>query len=196
MIILPSLNEPALFALLTGGAVGVMPTDTIYGLAALARDREAVEKLYRLKKRERKPGTVIAADVAQLMSLGVNESMLHSVEHLWPDSLSIVIPAAEELAYLDQGMGLAVRIPKDEQLRAVLSKVGPLVTSSANHPGQPPANTITEAQAYFGENVAFYVDGGDLSGRPPSTVVRLHENGQLEVLRQGAVIVGTERLIA
>lgn len=197
MITLSSLTDPALHSLLAGGAVGVIPTDTIYGLAACAGDITAVETLYTLKSREHKPGTIIAADVDQLAALGVHESMLRSVAHLWPDSLSIVIPAAPHLAYLDQGVGsLAVRVPKHEQVRALLRVTGPLVTSSANHPGQSPATNIVEAQTYFGDKVAFYVEGGELGDRPPSTVVRLHENGQLELLRQGAADIDKKWLTA
>lgn len=83
---------------------------------------------------------------------------------------------------------LAVRIPADESLCSLLEVTGPLLTSSANHPSQPPANNLEEANNYFRDKVDFYVDGGDLSGRPASTVARF-KDGQLEILRQGAVTI-------
>jgi tRNA A37 threonylcarbamoyladenosine synthetase subunit TsaC/SUA5/YrdC len=91
------------------------------------------------------------------------------------------------VAYLHQGkQSLAVRIPNKPDLLELLKQTGPLLTSSANHPGEPPANTIDEAKAYFGNEVDFYIDGGDLSGHAPSTVVRIVDDA-IEVLRQGAV---------
>jgi L-threonylcarbamoyladenylate synthase len=83
-------------------------------------------------------------------------------------------------------MSLAVRIPADKPLQKLLHQTGPLLTSSANHPGQPPANDIKAAEKYFGDEVDFYVDGGDLAGREPSTIIRIVDDA-IEVLRQGAV---------
>jgi len=178
------------------GKVGVLPTDTIYGLAAAADNAEAVTKLYALKDREKKPGTIIAANIAQLVALGFDAAMLQSVAHLWPNPLSIVVPLSPEHAYIDQGIGaVAVRIPKSQAVRALLEQTGPLVTSSANHPGKPPANTLTEAEMYFTDRVDFYVDGGDRSGLPPSTIVR-YDNDHLTVLRQGAVQINEKGEVA
>jgi len=181
-------NDPAIVSALQSGAVGVIPTDTVYGLAARAEDPGAVAKLYHAKHREGKPGTVIAADVAQLVALGIDADQLAGVAHLWPDALSVVLPDHPELAYLDQGVhSLAVRIPKDVQVHELLVQTGPLLTSSANMPGQPVANSIEEAQNYFGETIDFYVDNGVRPQSTPSTVIRLSEQGDIEVLRPGAV---------
>lgn len=190
MLILTSLNDPRLPALLQQGAVGVAPTDTIYGLVGDARNHDTVERLYSLKHREHKPGTIIAADIEQLIDLGVDEAMIRSIAHVWPNPISVVIPAARHLSYLDQNVGsLAVRVPANDVLHKLLAHTGPLVTSSANLPGETPAVSVAEAQAYFGGKVDFYIDGGNMGNRPPSTVVRLHEDGSLELLRQGTVIV-------
>ncbi len=189
MFIIPSINDPQLIDLLLDGHVGVLPTDTIYGLVALASDQEAVKRLYSLKHREQKPGTVVAANVQQLVSLGLDEQTLAAAAHLWPNPISIIVPCKTELNYLDLGKGsLAVRIPDQSDLNRLLEMTGPLLTSSANHPGEPQANNPEEAEGYFGDAVDFYVNGGDLSGHPPSTVARLTE-GHLEVLRQGAVAI-------
>jgi L-threonylcarbamoyladenylate synthase len=170
------------------GAIGVIPTDTVYGVVARAADPKAVARLYELKKRDNKPGTLIAASLEQLEELGLKHRYLKAVEQYWPGAVSVIIPAADpNLKYLHQGkMSLAVRIPDDKKLQQLLKDNGPLLTSSANQPDQPPANTITEAKKYFGDQVDFYVDGGDLSGRQPSTVIRIIDDA-VEVLRQGAV---------
>lgn len=189
MIALPSLQDVRLVEFLQQGQVGIMPTDTIYGLVATATNKDAVARLYRLKQREQKPGTVLAASTKQLILLGLDEQTVQAVAHFWPNPLSIIIPASKMLHYLDQGLGdLAVRIPRDEQLRHLLSQTGPLLTSSANHPGGSPANNILEAQRLFGEQVDWFVDGGDRSNHPPSTVAR-YSGDRLHVLRPGAVTI-------
>lgn len=185
--ILNALSNSEIGQLLQAGKVGIIPTDTIYGVVCRAADQAAVERLYKLKTREHKPGTIICANIDQLVQLGLKARYLKAVELFWPNPLTIIIPCGPELNYLDQGkLSLAVRIPKHEELRKLLEQTGALLTTSANHPGQPPANTIVEAQNYFGDEVDFYVDGGDLSDHEPSTVIRIVDD-EIEVLREGAV---------
>jgi L-threonylcarbamoyladenylate synthase len=181
-----STIEEAIASLLAGG-VGVMPTDTVYGLVARAADKAAVKRFYALKHREHKPGTVVAVSVAQLVELGLPERYLDRVKHLWPNPLSVEIPLGGNLAYLHQDTGRqAYRVVADERLRPVLAQTGPLVTTSANQPGKSGATNLGEARDYFGDRVDFYVDGGDLSGRAPSTIIRVSDGG-IEVIREGAM---------
>lgn len=179
---------PDIKALLAGGVIGVIPTDTVYGVVARASDQAAVKRLYELKSRDGKPGTLIAADIKQLEELGLKHRYLKAVEQFWPGAVSVVIPVSDPaLAYLHQGkLSLAVRIPDDAELQKLLQQTGPLLTSSANPPGQPPATTIGQAKQYFGDQVDFYQDGGDLSDRQPSTIIRIVDDA-IEVLRPGAV---------
>ncbi len=180
-----NLSDPALVEMIRGGAIGVIPTDTVYGLVCVAADREAVKRLYALKKREHKPGTIIAADIEGLVLLGIKRRYLTAVAHLWPGAVSVETPHAVD--YLSQGTGRqAIRIPDNDALRHLLVETGPLQTTSANQPDEPTATSIAEAQAYFGKAVDFYVDGGDLSGRPPSTIIRIVDDA-IEILRVGAV---------
>lgn len=170
------------------GAIGVIPTDTVYGVVARAADEAAAARLYGLKKRDDKPGTLIAASIEQLEELGLKHRYLKAVEQFWPGAVSVVIPAADpKLAYLHKGkMSLAVRIPDDKKLLALLKKTGPLLSSSANHPDKPVAVTVGQAKDYFGDKVDFYIDGGDLSKHEPSTIIRIVDDA-IEVLREGAV---------
>lgn len=175
------LNQP--------GAVGVLSTDTIYGLVARATDQAAVSRLYSLKMREQKPGTIIAASIDQLVELGIKRRYLKAVEQFWPGAVSVIIPCGAELEYLHQGKSsLAVRLPNDENLQKLLEQTGALLTSSANLPAQAPAATVAEAKKYFSDKVDFYVDGGDLSSRRPSTIIRIIDDA-IEVIRQGADII-------
>lgn len=179
----------------TPGTIGVIPTDTVYGVVARAVDEKAVERLYVLKHREAKPGTLVAASINQLAELGIKLRYLTAVQQYWPGPISVVIPCGEELTYLHQGKrSLAVRIPGNLELRKFLETTGPLLTSSANQPGEPPANTVDEARGYFGDQVDFYIDGGDLSGNKPSTVIRIVDDA-IEVLREGAVKINENGVI-
>lgn len=179
--------DAILSSLMLAGAVGIIPTDTVYGLVARSGDRAAVKRLYNLKLREGKPGTIIAASIDQLVELGLKRRYLKAAEQYWPGAVSVIIPCGPELEYLHEGLNsLAVRIPNDKNLLGLLEQTGPLLTSSANHPGEPTATTVDQAKNYFSDKVDFYVDGGDLSGREPSTVIRIIDDA-IEVLRQGAI---------
>ncbi len=171
--------------LLQNGSIGVMPTDTVYGLVTIAADPAAIQRFYALKSREKKPGTLIAANTDQLLALGVPAAEVERVAGYWPNPLSAVLTVLGN-DYLHQGVStLAMRIVASEKIRVLLEQTGPLITSSANQPGQPPATNIDEAVAYFGETVDFYVDGGTITTEP-STIIRLTANG-VEVLRQGSI---------
>lgn len=170
------------------GSIAVIPTDTVYGVVARAADQAATKRLYELKSRDNKPGTLIADSIDQLVDLGIKRRYLTAVEQFWPGAVSVIIPTSEPtISYLHQGkMSLAIRIPDDKKLRELLKQTGPLITSSANPPDQPPAEIIQQAKDYFGNQIDYYQDGGNLAGREPSTVIRIIDDA-VEVLRQGAV---------
>ncbi len=182
------MGNGELSELLLAGGVGVIPTDTLYGLVCCAANKKAVARLYGLKNRQSKPGTIIAATIDQLVELGIKARYLKPVAHYWPNSISIVIPNFD-LDYLHLGSGgVAVRVPDTTDLNLLLARTGPLLTTSVNHPGEPEAVNIEQAIEYFGEQLDFYVNGGDLSDRKPSTLIRIVDDA-VEVLREGAVII-------
>jgi L-threonylcarbamoyladenylate synthase len=186
-IILNTLSDPRVAEKINQGTVVVIPTDTVYGLACRADNPEAIKQVFALKQREAKRGTVIAASIDQLVDLGVKRRYLKAVEQYWPNPISIEIPLGDELQHLHQGLGHnAFRVTNNAELNALLEKTGPLLTSSVNLTGQPPANTIAEARAYFGDKVEVYVDGGDLSDRLPSTLIRIVDDA-IDVVRQGSI---------
>ena len=175
--------------LLTAKTIGVIPTDTVYGVVGRTADQDAVSRLYALKDRDGKPGTIIAASIDQLVELGLKYRYLKAVEQYWPGAISVIIPCGPELQYLHQGkFSLAVRIPKHPKLQKLLVETGPLLTSSANHPQQATAHTVQEAKDYFHDEVDFYVNGGDLTDHQPSTIIRIVDDA-IEVIREGAVII-------
>ncbi len=180
-------SDVAIKLLTKPNAVGVIPTDTVYGIVSKASDQNAVQRLYQLKSRIQKPGTLLAYDIDQLVQLGLKRKYLTPFTKYWPNPLSVVIPC-NNLSYLHQGLNsLAVRIPKNEFLRNILQKTGPLMSTSANLPSQPESKTIQEAKAYFGDKVDFYLDGGNLSNNKPSTIIQLIDD-EVVILRQGEYI--------
>ncbi len=191
MNIYKNLQDSGLANAIKSGDVGVLPTDTTYGLVASAQIPGAAKRIHVLKGRDGKPGTLIAATVEQLAELGVKLRYLRAVEHFWPNPISVVIPIDPALSHLHQGkMSLAMRIPSNKKLLDLLEKTGPLITTSANNSGHPPATTIAQARIYFGDDVDFYVNGGEQLGEP-STIIRVIDDA-IEVIRQGAVMINEE----
>lgn len=185
-----ALTDPRLSEILTNGGVGILPTDTVYGLVCSALSEEAIIRLYSLKSRQRQPGTTVAASTEQLVNLGFPEETINRVKHVWPNALSVEMSAAHIPDYLKASQPvMAARIPNHPDLLKLLEVTGPLMTTSANTPDSPTSRTITEAVAYFGDDVDFYVDAGDLGERPPSTIVG-YKGDELIVYRQGAVDPG------
>lgn len=179
--------------LLQSGGVGFMPSDTIYGLSCLALDEQAVLKLHKIKDRSgNKPFIVLISDTEMLNMLSISGDEKDLLERYWPGSLSVIFKAPNSPEWLQLGSrSLAVRLPADKNLCELISKSGPLISTSANPEGGKPANSVKEAGAYFGEQLDFYVDAGDLSASQPSTLARI-VNGKLEVIRQGAVKINEE----
>lgn len=182
-----SLSSKKLADVIKKGGVGVIPTDTLYGLVALASNKDSARRVLSIKGRKYKPGTMIAANINQLVELGIKYRYLKAVEDYWPGAVSVVLPVPTDLNYLHYGIdSLPLRIPDEANLVKLLEQTGPLITTSANLPDKKPASTSREAQKIFGNNVDFYVDGGDLSNRQPSTIIRIIDD-EVEVLREGAV---------
>ena len=183
--------EKNIINILKNGGIGVMPTDTIYGLVGQALKAETVERIYQARQRQpEKPFIVLIADLADLgkFNIKLDQEMRQILNKLWPKQVSVILPCKDKkFEYLHRGLDLAVRLPDDDKLREIIRQAGPLVAPSANLEGQPLALTIKEAEKYFGAKVDFYQDVGRLESAP-STLVKL-TNGQLEVLRQGAVDV-------
>ena len=180
------LDDIELVQLIKSGAIGVLPTDTVYGLVGSARMPSILDQINVLKGREQKAGTMLAGSVDQLIEFGLDPLALNKVAHLWPNPISVVIDCDNSVINQIQGSGsVAVRIPANEQLRSLLLATGPLVTSSANLSGKQVVSKIEQATKIFGENVSFYVDGGDLSDNAASTIVKL-SGDKLTIIRQGS----------
>ncbi|HVG24606.1 MAG TPA: L-threonylcarbamoyladenylate synthase [Thermoanaerobaculia bacterium] len=153
------LNEIA--GALASGAVVLMPTDTIYGLHAVAANEAAVARIAELKGRDeqQKPFIVLASSVEQLPELGISATpeVLAALASIWPAPLTAVLPRG--------GSTLAVRIPDVEWLRGLIARTGPLVSTSANRSGEP-AVEHPSALARDLHDALDVVDGGVRGGEP------------------------------
>jgi len=156
--------DKKLIAVIKKGSIGVMPTDTIYGLVGSALSQKTVERIYRIRKRNlKKPVIVLIGDLADLARFGIKPTprVKTFFGKIWPGPYSVVLPCpGKKFAYLHRGTEtLAFRLPKPQWLRALLRATGPLVAPSANPEGKPPAKTVAGAKKYFGTKVDFYVSG-------------------------------------
>ncbi|MDR1265081.1 MAG: threonylcarbamoyl-AMP synthase [Propionibacteriaceae bacterium] len=179
----------AVLAVLRRDDCVVLPTDTVYGLAALAGSARAVQRLQAAKGRgDDFPPPVLVADLAAVESWTgpLPPAAGRLAEAYWPGPLTLVLPLAPTAPPLARppGAEIAWRVPDHPELRQLLRATGPLATSSANRHGHPAATTVDQARRQLGRSVALYVDGGPTPGPTPSTVVALAPDGP-RVLRPG-----------
>ncbi|MEO7794345.1 MAG: L-threonylcarbamoyladenylate synthase [Thermoanaerobaculia bacterium] len=180
--------------LLAAGGVLAIPTESSYGLGVDPRDSAGVEAIYRLKGRERgKPLPVVAADVAQLLALGVEPAAgaLAWAGPRWPAALTVVLPLAAPIPASAGGLTIAARIPAHDGLRALLLELGHALTAtSANPSGEPPYTDPAEVTAWLAASGEKYlvVEQGGTAGGAPSTLVEIDDE-KVTILRQGRVEV-------
>jgi L-threonylcarbamoyladenylate synthase len=173
------------------GQLVVLPTDTVYGLGADAFDAVAVADLLRVKGRGRDtPVPVLVGSWSTIDGLVtvVDSRTRDLIEAFWPGGLTLVVRHAPSLTWdLGDANGtVAVRMPLHPVAIELLEKTGPMAVSSANRHGQPPAQTALEARAQLGEDVAVYLEDGQVAGGIASTIVDV-TSSRPRILRVGAV---------
>ncbi len=185
-----SAIEAAALALQRGG-LAVIPTDTVYGIAADAFDPAAVRALLAAKGRGREmppPVLVSAATTLDALAVRVPGYARTLVEAFWPGPLTLVCHQQSSLQWdLGETRGtVAVRMPDHALAREVLERTGPLAVSSANRTGMPAATDADQAEDMLGEVVDVIVDDGASPGGEASTIVDVTGN-QGRILRLGAL---------
>jgi len=174
-----------------GGALVVLPTDTVYGIGTRPDDPSATGRVFAAKGRPRDLELpVLVASLVSAASVAVFDGRARALaERFWPGPLTIVLPRSTGSTAWDLGGDRAtvgVRQPRHRLALAVLERAGPLAVTSANRSGSPPALTCDELEATFGDLVEVYLcEEAPLVGAP-STVVDL-AHGAAEILREGAV---------
>lgn len=166
-------------ALLRAGELVAFPTDTVYGVGAVAWNARAVARLYTAKLRAAdKAIPILLADPADLplVARDLSAGAMRLVAAFWPGPLTVVVfkTAAVPAAVTAGSDTVAVRIPDHDLARALIRLVGaPLAVTSANLSGQPSPVTAEEVAAQLAGRVALILDGGPCPGGVPSTVVDL-----------------------
>lgn len=177
------MNQQEIIQILRAGGVGILPTDTIYGLVGRAEDKKAVARIKRLKQRSAgKPFIILISSIKQIEKFGLKLKAEDKriLEKLWPGPISVALTKK-----------LSFHLPKNKLLLEIIAKTGPLVAPSANPEGLAPATTIAEARNYFGPEVDpakygvnFYKSAGKKLLGKPSTLISL-KNGQINIIRYG-----------
>jgi tRNA threonylcarbamoyl adenosine modification protein (Sua5/YciO/YrdC/YwlC family) len=174
-------------ALLNGETVA-LPTDTVYGLCALAEDPAAIEALYKVKGRgEKKGAPVLIGEFAHLATLAdqIPQKAQALINALWPGPLTLILTARAEMSpFLSESGGIAVRFPAQALCQAIAQAAGPFAATSANRPGEPPLRDAAAIEDAFGDGVSLILDGGPCGNGAPSTVVDAR-GGALKLLREG-----------
>ncbi|WP_245927110.1 L-threonylcarbamoyladenylate synthase [Nocardioides silvaticus] len=175
------------------GQLVVLPTDTVYGLAADAFDPGAVSRLLEAKGRGREmppPVLVSTATTLDALASKVPDYARALTGAFWPGPLTVVCHEQPSLRWdLGETRGtVAVRMPDHALARDILDRTGPLAVSSANLTGEPAATTGAEAVSMLGDRVSVIVDGGPTPGAVPSTIVDV-TGDRPRVLRLGAISV-------
>jgi len=184
------LEEAA--AILRRGGVVIYPTDTLYGLGALAACDAAVERVFRLKGRPGdKPLPLLLAGPEEMAGVVESPSPLawELIRRFWPGALTLVLPRAPGFRSLALAGGdtVALRVPDHPLARALIKAAGgPITGTSANRAGAPGPLTAQEARQQLGDLVDFVLDAGPCPGGVESTVLDLSGERPL-LLREGAL---------
>ena len=168
---------PVALSFLRAGHVIVVPTDTIYGVAADGLNPDAIQRLYDVKERPAdRPIPLLLADIADVWHVirSFPAGAHRLAKTFWPGPLTLVLPARPELPsiLLAGGTTVGLRIPDHDWLRDLIRRLGrPLATTSANLSNRPPARTAQEALAQLEGRIPLVIDDGLARGGQASTVV-------------------------
>jgi len=171
------------------GAIIIFPTDTVYGLGCNPYNHDAVLSLYEIKKRKKtKPFPVIGYSKKELEKIAEFNSLEEKIaEKFWPGPITLILKIKDKEIQksLDLEGKIAVRVPNNQCILALLKECKLLVGTSANISGTGPFNDPKEC----GKNLSGYdllIDGGIISGQGESTIVEI-ENNDVKILRKGNV---------
>ncbi|HJR07239.1 MAG TPA: L-threonylcarbamoyladenylate synthase [Pyrinomonadaceae bacterium] len=187
----PQTREQAA-ALIKAGGLIAFRTDTFYGLGADPFNASALQKLLALKGRnDGKPILLVISDATEVARFGAPRSQLFDAlcARHWPGALTLVVSAHAHLPQeLTAGTGtIGLRLPADEEVRALLRGCGGALTAtSANPAGAPPARTAEDVAQFFPDGLALIINGGAARTEEPSTVLDV-SGDEPRLIREGAV---------
>jgi len=181
---------PRALEILKAGGLVALPTDTVYGVGALAFDGKAVESIYAAKDRPvEKAIPVLIGDLGDAEKVGADipDSARRLATRFWPGPLTILVPKRADLPEsVSATQTVGVRVPDHEVARALLRAAGPMAVTSANISGGQSPVTAEEVYKQLGGRIDLIIDGGKTPGGIPSTLVDCTA-ASLKVLREGPI---------
>ena len=172
------------------GGIAAIPTDTVYGFAAMVHDRAAIDRLYAVKERSHNKSIAVLLGDAEQADLVAHEFPAKAqrlAAKYWPGALTIIIRKNTGLPdNLTSNELVGLRIPDHEFTRELIRLTGPLAVTSANLSGENPANTVEDFKYELGSRLDIIIDGGPCRGGVPSSVINC-ETEPAAVLREGAI---------
>lgn len=191
--ILPASSNGAILralAVLREGGLVAFPTDTVYGVGALAFDGEAIESIYAAKDRPiEKAIPILLSDAEELDQVGIDipTAALRLASRFWPGPLTILVPKRLDLPpSVSATSTVGVRVPDHDVARALLRAAGPMAVTSANISGGPSPVSAQEVFEQLGGRIPLIIDGDRTPGGIPSTLVDC-TTPEIMVLREGPI---------
>ena len=188
--IFPAAQIQQALTVLHSGGILAFPTDTVYGLGALAFDNAAIESIYTAKDRPiEKAIPILIGGLSDLDQVAVDipNMALRFAARFWPGPLTCIVPKKQTLPpAVSATSTVAVRIPNHPNALALLRAAGPMAVTSANISGQPSPSTANEVYAQLKNRIPLILDGGITPGGVPSTLVDCTGNEPV-ILREGPI---------
>ena len=185
-----SIAIPHAIDILKHGGLVAFPTDTVYGVAALASSEETIERLFIVKGRKRSQAVAIliahSADL-ELIATDISPAAKILSEHYWPGPLTIILKRKPNLPkIIAPSPTVGVRIPNHPFALKLLAATGPLAVTSANRSGEPSPVNAQEVLEQLGGRIHLLIDGGKTPGQIPSTVIDC-TNPEIKMVREGPI---------
>jgi L-threonylcarbamoyladenylate synthase len=181
---------PRAYEILQRGGLVAFPTDTVYGVGALAFDGKAVESIYVAKDRPaEKAIPILISDSQDLPKVGIDipEVARKLASRFWPGPLTLLVPKRADLPEAVSATStVGVRVPNHDVARALLHHAGPMAVTSANISGEQSPVTAKDVYAQLRGRIPLIIDGGQTPGGVPSTLVDCTIS-ELKILREGPI---------
>ena len=178
--------------IIKNGGIVVFPTETVYGIGTNGLDKEAVERLYKIKERPlNKPISLLVSDYEMIEKVAkdISEIEYKIMKKFFPGPLTIILNKKDIVPDIvtSGGSTVGIRMPEEEITRKLIEYAGvPIAAPSANISGKPSGIDLQEIIKEFGDKVDCYIDGGKSKIGIGSTIVKV-ENNTIKILREGSI---------